>query len=91
MSIEDPLNVDGKHPEDSTIEAKIENMKTWLRELLKVAKKFQLKKMIEYKSCVEDIKEIVKTLQDEKSKIYLSFLMENQSPNYGIISRTSTC
>ena len=71
--------MDGRHPEDSTIEAKIENMKIGLRELLKVAKKLQLKKMIEDKSCTEDIKEIVKTLQDEKSKIYLSFLMENQS------------
>ncbi|KAK7842970.1 hypothetical protein CFP56_013216 [Quercus suber] len=79
LSIEDPLNVDGRHPEDSTIEVKIENMKTGLRALLKVAKKLQLKKMIEDKSCTEDIKEIVKTLQDEKSKIYLSFLMKNQS------------
>jgi len=64
LSIEDPLNVDGRHPEDSTIEAKIENMKIGLRELLKVANKLELKKMIEDKSCTEDIKEIVKTLQD---------------------------
>ena len=56
--------MDGRHPEDSTIEAKIENMKIGLRELLKVANKLELKKMIEDKSCTEDIKEIVKTLQD---------------------------